>query len=345
MLLLLFVLVAQLQPGNGSAEYRQPRLDASPGQVAVTFGSKSAIYFAFSSDGGHKFSSPVTVADAGALALGHQRGPRVNLLGDAIVISAVDGGNLAIWRSTDRGKNWDYAGVVNDVPGSAREGFHAIASDQQGRLFAAWLDVRAFGARRSDRETSLYGSLSKDGGLTWSKNVQIYRSPDGTVCQCCAPSVAIDEKGEIWVMFRNVLDGDRDLYLTHSSDGVSFAPAQRLGLGSWSLDACPMDGGGLVTDQGRVVSAWRREDDVFLTEPGHPEYRMGQGKDVAVAVSPKGTYVIWSSPKGLQLWKTGVEVPIVLNMEGAYPSLVTLPDGSVLAAWEYKGAIRVEKMP
>lgn len=352
MLPLLFVLVGQLQPGNGSVEFRQPQMAASQGQVAITFGAGSTIYFASSTDDGRKFSAPVKVANTGALALGRHRGPRINLLDDAIVISAVVGeqvsansharllpesGNLTIWRSTDHGKTWVRTGAVNDVPGAAREGLHAMGSDSQGNLFAAWLDLRGSGTR-------LYGALSKDGGLTWSKNVQVYNSPEGSICQCCAPSVAIAENHEIWVMFRNVLDGDRDLYLTHTSDGVSFAPAQRLGLGSWPLDACPMDGGGLVADHERVVSAWRRENDLFLTEPGRAEYRMGQGKDVALAVSPKGTYVIWSSAKGLQLWKTGVEAPSLVGSEGAYPTLVSLADGSVLAAWEYKGAIRVEKM-
>ena len=311
---------------------------AGEDQVVVTFGSGSGIYFASSTDGGHRFSSPLKMADSGALALGHHRGPRINLLPDAIVISAVLSGNLIAWRSTDHGKTWARSSAINDVPDAAKESLHAMASDPHGVLFAAWLDGRASGTR-------LYGSLSKDGGRTWSKNVHIYSSPDGTICQCCAPSVAIDETGEIWVMFRNVLDGDRDLYLTHSADGVSFAPSQRLGMGSWSIDACPMDGGGLVADHGHVISAWRREDDVFLAEPGHAEYRMGQGKDVALAVSPSGTYVIWSGAKGLQLWKTGIETPLALGSTGSYPTLVTLPDGSVLAAWESKGAIHLEKMP
>ena len=37
------------------------------------------------------------------------------------------------------------AGVVNDVPDSAREGLHAMAADANGNLFAAWLDLRSKG--------------------------------------------------------------------------------------------------------------------------------------------------------------------------------------------------------
>src|SRR6266542_4335057 len=42
--------------------------------------------------------------------------------------------------------------------------------------------------------------VSADGGKTWSKNKIIYQSPDGSVCECCKPSVAFGENG-INVMF------------------------------------------------------------------------------------------------------------------------------------------------
>src|SRR5271166_4817092 len=143
MLLLLLVLAAQLQPGNGSHEFRQPQLAAGPDQVVVTFGSGTAVYFTSSDDGGHRFSAPVRVANPGVLALGRHRGPRVNLLPGAIVISAVvDGGNLVVWRSTDRGKTWTSPVAVTDTPAAARAGFHAVASDQRGNLYATWLDSR-----------------------------------------------------------------------------------------------------------------------------------------------------------------------------------------------------------
>jgi photosystem II stability/assembly factor-like uncharacterized protein len=84
-------------------------------------------------------------------------------------------GNITIWRSVDHGKSWSRSGVVNDVPGAAREGFHAIAEDAKGNLTVVWLDLRVKG-------TTLYSSRSSDGGRTWSKNVLVYASPSGTIC-------------------------------------------------------------------------------------------------------------------------------------------------------------------
>ena len=53
-----------------------------------------------------------------------------------------------------------------------------------------------------------------------------------------------------------------------------------------------MDGGGIVMEHGQVVSAWRRESDVYLAAAGKPERKIGSGKDVAIAAGPKGFAIL-----------------------------------------------------
>ena len=342
---ILLLLSARIASDDPAVPFRQPQLAASRGQVAMTFGAGSAIYFAFSADQGTSFSKPVKVDDVRGLALGRHRGPRVAFSGATIVISAVAGekkgggadGNLIVWRSVDRGGTWARSGVINDVPESAREGLHAMAADAQGNLFAAWLDLRSKG-------TKLYGAKSIDGGLTWSKNTLVYASPDGTICQCCDPAIAIDDSGQIAVMWRNVLDGSRDLYVSTSKDGVQFEPARKLGVGTWKLEACPMDGGGVAMDHGQTFSAWRRGADVFLSSPGGPEKRIGSGKDVAIAQSKRGTFVAWGKGAGLEIFTPNAAGPEALTSAGEYVNLLALPDGSVLAAWEAHGSIETKRV-
>jgi hypothetical protein len=56
----------------------------------------------------------------------------------------------------------------------------------------------------------------------------IYASPDTTVCECCKPSVAM-KGNSVYVMFRNWLNGNRDLYLIQSSDnGNTFRQVQKI---------------------------------------------------------------------------------------------------------------------
>jgi hypothetical protein len=103
--------------------------------------------------------------------------------------------------------------------------------------------------------------------LTWSKNLMIYESPAGTICECCHPSAAIDSEGQVLVMWRNWLAGSRDMYLVRSRDGLTFSKPEKLGSGTWKLNACPMDGGGLAASQERLSphgaaitrSSWRAQ--------------------------------------------------------------------------------------
>jgi hypothetical protein len=275
------------------------------------------------------------------------RGPRLAIALDAVVISAIVGsqgggrdGDLMAWRSKDAGKTWSAPVRVNDVPGSAREGLHAMASGGAHTLFAAWLDLR-------DKGTRVYGSVSTDGGASWSANRLVYESPSGTVCQCCHPSVAIDSAGVIYVMFRNELAGSRDLYLTRSSDGgKTFEPAGKLGTRTWKLQACPMDGGGLAVDEkGGVATAWRREQSIFTTRGSEPEMPVGTGRNPTLVATIAGIYSAWSDGKTVLLSKPGAGGPVVIDEDGAFPAMTGLPNGSIVLAWESKGSIDVQVIP
>src|SRR4051794_22113294 len=96
-------------------------------------------------------------------------------------------------------------------------------------------------------------------------------------------------------MFRDAVDGNRDMYLSEwHVNGVVSTP-QKLGEGSWAINACPMDGGGLAREGDETITAWRRDRTVFLDTPGRHERALGEGKDVTIAASPQGAYVAWIS--------------------------------------------------
>ena len=244
-------------------------------------------------------------------------------------------GDLFAWRSLDDGKTWSKGARVNDVAGAPTEGLHALTSDGHDHLFAAWLD------KRSGKGTKLYGSRSADGGLTWSKNMLIYDSPDGTICECCHPSVAFDG-GEILVMWRNALAGSRDMYLARSIDGISFGPPAKLGEGTWQLNACPMDGGGIVAPNHRIVTAWRRNKEIYFASPGQKETGVGEGTDVAVSAGAGGIYAIWSTAAGVRALLPGRKDSVAIAPPGTFPNIVALPHGGALGAWETDGKIVVQ---
>jgi len=346
------VMTSRLCPTGPDGAAREPQIAANSSIVVLTFGAGMAIYFSSSRDGGNTFAVPTKVAEAGIIPLSRHRGPHIALSGDAIVITAVAGnrpetgahahglpsdGDLLEWRSPDGGKTWSGGQAINDVPGSATEGLHALTSGGKGTLFAAWLD------KRGGKGTKLYSSRSMDGGVTWSRNVAVYESPDGSICECCHPSVAIDAAGVLMVMWRNSLGGARDMYLATSRDGATFSAPRKLGNGTWQLNACPMDGGGIAVSSSETLTAWRRDTYVFLAEPGRPERQVGTGKDVALALSGNRPYVAWVDGGKVEAWIDGKTE--LLSSAGAFPALSSLPRGGVLAAWEENGAIQVRRLP
>lgn len=346
MLLPTLLLAIRITPDSPEMPFKQPQVATDGLTVGLAFGSSDAVYFARSTDQGTTFSKPIRVSRGGKLSLGMHRGPRIAMTPEAIVVSAIVGekgrgadGDLVSWRSTDGGETWSTGVKVNDVAGSAREGLHAMAAGG-GVVFSAWLDLR-------DKGTRLYGSASRDGGQTWSKNMLVYESPSGTICQCCHPSVAVDIKGQITVMFRNSLDGSRDIYVARSTDrGQTFSRGQKLGQGTWVLNACPMDGGGVsVAGKGQLVSVWRREKDIFTASENGPEKKIGTGKDPSVAVGKAGVYVAWTFASAVHALIPGRMEPVIVSSDGGYPQLLVLPNGRVLAAWESKGDLAVDLLP
>lgn len=348
MLKLAFLLSFHLTPQT-PIDYKQPQLAATDKLVAVTFGSGNSIYYSGSRDLGATFSNPVKVADVGSLMLGKHRGPRVAITADAIVISAVTdpqgNGALLTWRSLDGGRTWSTGGKVNDAPRATREGLHAMAAGPGGRLYAVWLDLRHVVPGKPG--TELYGAYSTDNGATWSKNIAVYKSPTGSICQCCHPSLMFDAKGELTVMWRNDIGENRDMYLSRSSDGgLTFGVAEKLGSGTWKINACPMDGGGVTKSaEGKMVTVWRRGTDVYLAPEGGAETLLHAGKDPAIAANREGVFAAWSAPDGVFVRVPGKLEPVTLDHEGGFAQLVAVPNGPVIAAWERKGSIQFHTLP
>lgn len=328
------LLALHLQPVLSTGPNRQPQLASGNGMVAMVFGSGESIWFTASEDNGGTWGKPARVADVPKLMLGRHRGPRVNISGKTIVVSAIssDLGNLVAWRSTDGGHTWSKPVTVNDQPRASREGLHAMAADAEGHFAAAWLDDR------SGRK-QLFGAFSNDGGATWGKNVLLYALPDRPICECCAPSLVSLGNQSFVAMFRNAINGFRDLYTLRLEGGKPAGAAEKAGLGTWKLDACPMDGGGIALQNGKIATAWRREHDIYLAEPGKPEIKVGTGMDVAFGTNNQGSYVLWSTPAGIEMHVPSAVKPTHVSAAGAFPAVVTLPDGGMLAAWEENGAI------
>jgi hypothetical protein len=315
----------------------QPQLAVAPdGRVHVVLGKDLAIYHTSATDG-RSFSPPVKVGELPKLALKMRRGPRVVAMAGAVLVTAIShaDGNLHGWLSKDDGATWVPTAHLNSVASSAREGLHAVAGDGRGFVFATWLDLRSGGME-------LWGAASRDGGATWEADHLVARSSDGHICECCHPSVAVlpgrNGPAQVAVMWRNWEGGKRDLYLTESRDGgAHFNTTAKLGVGTWPLQGCPMDGGSLAYDSaGRAQSIWRRESDIFLCSSASvsEEKRLStNGRQPVLAASPAGLVTMWESDGGLMLQREK-GAPVRWAEKAAWASMAARPRGGPVVAWE-----------
>ncbi len=339
---LCFILILSLRAFAVSVEIVPPSLPGAlqpqvaveaKGEIHVVFGQKDgAIYHTLSTDDARTFRAPVKIGALPKLALGMHRGPRIAVAGGRVVVTAIshEGGDLLAWTSADSGVSWKGPAKVNTAPKSAREGLHAMAGSGE-RVAVAWLDLRNGG-------TELWGALSKNGGASWEPDARIYQSPDGSICQCCAPSLAFGPGGELAAMWRNSMGGARDLYTALSRDGgQTFGPTEKLGTGTWKLNACPMDGGGISfprAEPGKPFTVWRRDSTLYRARPSAPEESLGEGRDAAIASTSRGVVLAWQSKAGLLVRLPG-ETPRLLDAKGGAASLAAAPDGSfAVIVWE-----------
>jgi hypothetical protein len=172
----------------------------------------------------------------------------------------------------------------------------------------------------------------------------IYGSPDQHVCECCKPSVAV-RGNEVAIMFRNWLNGSRDLYVLRSKDGgKTFGEAQKMGMDTWKLNGCPMDGGGITIDAANTVNTvWQRKGDIYYAKPGQPEVYMGKGRTCSIVLNSNKPVIAYQTNDTLKVVTAGSKQVTTIG-NGGFLKAVALADQSLLCVWEQDNKIKYKKL-
>jgi hypothetical protein len=191
--------------------------------LANTFALRSQTVFARTTNGGASWEPARPIFDeqrAISFTIGNQIAvvppaatpTLVNVLflfhGSGVQRSCCD---VAVLRSTDRGSTWsdpikvsdvDTVGVVDPDTGQAVRTGDIIpdiaAGVSPGRVYAVWQDGSFSGPPRSKEHSGIAFSQSVDGGLTWSKKIEINQVPDA---QAFTPSIAVAADGTVGVTY------------------------------------------------------------------------------------------------------------------------------------------------
>ena len=332
--------VAHAAPTAEFPNAAQPQLAATAdGRVWLVYGRGQEVFVARSDDGGSTFADPVLVANVPKLMLGMRRGPRIAAHGNQVTVTLV-AHELLAFHSADGGRSWSAPVTINEIPRSAREGLHDLAVGPAGQAFVTWLDLR-------NGKTELWGADSADAGKTWGPNRQVRRSPDKSICECCHPTALFDAQGNLAVMWRDSIEGSRDLWLATRAKGTrEFSAATKQGAGTWKLNACPMDGGRIVAlGHGRFASVWQRAGEVFYAPGDGTEIHLGPGKQPVALVRNGETLVFWQQGADLVSTQAPAGIsPVKYAAAARFPVLVPTVAGHSLLAYEQgpaKGATTV----
>lgn len=218
-----------------TTEAIQPHMAiGSDGKIYVAFIHRGNIAVSSSDNRGQSFSDPVVAIDVqGRARGGAHRGPRIGVDSDGnITVSApvtfddaeykkrYPTADLFLVRSHDGGKTWSKPKQVNEVAKQAPESLHWMTVAPSGAAHVAWLD-------RRDREQpgqDIYYSIFADGEVGANTKVA------NTVCECCAPGLAVDASGNPFVAFREGGNKpSREIFVRWSTDGGrSFAEAMQI---------------------------------------------------------------------------------------------------------------------
>jgi len=86
---------------------------------------------------------------------------------------ARDARDVVIVRSTNGGSSWSPEQLINDDPAGLENRRPFLCVDSMGHVHVFWHDSRNPGLGSNAALTSIFGTTSRDGGLTWTPNYQV----------------------------------------------------------------------------------------------------------------------------------------------------------------------------
>ncbi|NOX09395.1 MAG: exo-alpha-sialidase [Gammaproteobacteria bacterium] len=236
------------------------------GRLWLVWSYAGHVYVNHSDDDGQTLSRPVVVNRVPeAISAGGENRPKIVLAdkGD-IYVSWVTplanrfSGHVRFARSIDQGEHFSEPIIVNDNLDITGHRFEALAVNNRGDIYIAWLDkrdrLRAEQEGRRYTGAALYYTMSDDGGKSFIPNRKVM---DHT-CECCRVVMAFDSDQLPVVMWRHIYgDNIRDHALTKFIDRVTAGVPERVSYDQWQIDACPHHGPAIsIAADGIYHLAW-----------------------------------------------------------------------------------------
>ena len=233
--------------------------------ASITDETEQSVFFASSVAGIEGFSSPKPVVQSriafrsqgnGKKGYAIRMAPHVVAQANVVYLAWAETVpdettvRMVLVKSMDNCTTFSEPLCVHEHP-QARPTFTALAIGRQGQLACSWLDGRATNQHP-------YASLRPAGE---SEFLPEFKLPGGEndkgACPCCPTGAAFAPDGRLFVAFRNLVGGYRDLAIVRLRPGEDqFEGPFMVVPPAWKFDGCPHDGPSLVVANGHLHAAW-----------------------------------------------------------------------------------------
>ncbi len=284
--------------------------------ASITGETEQTGYLASSSQGVDNFSDPQAVVRS-AIAFRSQgdgkkgyairMAPHVVTHGGAVYLSWSEAVpdqttvRMVLVKSSDHCATYSEPLCVHVHP-QARPTFTALAVGKQGEIACCWLDGRAatqhpFASLRPAAQDEFLQEMKLPGGEN-----------DKGVCPCCPTCATFGPDSALFVAFRNLVDGHRDLAVARLRPGEQqFEGPFAIVPPTWKFDGCPHDGPSLVVANGQLHATWMDahtgpqrvyygraslDDLQFQFQPLHAD-GPGTQSNAKLYADARGVHVVW----------------------------------------------------
>jgi hypothetical protein len=241
------------------------------GRVYLAWASKTAddertVFLARTTDQTGTFGDPKPIARAGIYRTsgrgkkggGYERRATPHVAVDAgrVILSwsearpDEEGMRMAIVDSTDGGESFSQPRMVHRGDGD-KPTFTGMAVGPGGAVACCWLDDRS-GSQEA------YASIRHAGREAFEAEERVHAGEPGVgVCPCCPTSAVFAPDGTLFVAFRDVKSGYRDIAVSRKKPGAAaFEAAVPVTGATWKFDGCPHDGPSLAIVGGALHIVW-----------------------------------------------------------------------------------------
>ena len=195
-------------------------------------------------------------------------------------------------RSTDDGISWSQTVNISNTSGSSF--CPVISVDKSEDINVVWYDTSG--------NMEIYFSRSTDDGISWSKAVNISNNSGCSV----SPAIAVDNAGNINVVWQDSISGNWDIYFSRSTDdGVTWSQVVKISnkTGNSYSPAIAVDSAGNINvvwqnctpGNYKIYFSRSTDDGVTWSQTVNISNNSAFSYDPAIAVDSEGSInVVWN---------------------------------------------------